>query len=206
MTAEVFAIGLRRSNAQLIADLATLGWLRDTDEILDPTFGAGKWWVHWKPWQGEVVTSDANPRWDFVLPLNFLNLPFDDRRFDVVAFDPPYKLNGTPGKTGPASLDKAYGVDGEEYFDWKERYQICCDGAQECARVAKRILLVKCMDQVCSGAVRWQSRDFADAAMQCGFRLADMLHVRGYRPQPKGRSQVHARRDYSTMLVLERVR
>ena len=68
------------------------------------------------------------------------------------------------------------------------------------------MLLIKCQDQVVSGAVRWQTRIFADHAEAQGFQLVDALHVQGSRPQPDGRRQVHARRDYSTLLVLERHR
>jgi hypothetical protein len=201
---EVFAIGLRRNNATLIKDLHQLGWLRDTDKILDPTFGAGRWWTQWTP-REPIVCSDFNPRPSFndVLQLNFLHLPFDDHQFDDVAFDPPYKLNGTPGKSGPAALDAAYGVDGKAYFRWQDRMEICKGGIVECGRVAKRILLVKCMDQVCSGDVRWQTHEFKDVAEANGFRLVDKLHVRGYRAQ-SAKNQEHARRDYSTMLVFER--
>ncbi len=67
-------------------------------------------------------------------------------------------------------------------------------------------LLLKCQDQVCSGQVRWQTREFADHAEQLGMRLVDALHLLGHRPQPAGRRQVHARRNYSTLLVLRKNR
>lgn len=41
------------------------------------------------------------------------------------------------------------------------------------------------------------------AADRC-CKLVDELHVRGYRQQPPGRSQKHARRDYSTLLVFKK--
>jgi DNA modification methylase len=198
---EVFAIGLRRSNATLIKDLHQLGWLLDDDRILDPTYGKGKWWTQWRPKAG-VTATDLNAKLD-VGVANFLALPWASHAFDVVAFDPPYKLNGTPGKSGPAALDAAYGVDGKAYFRWQDRMEICKGGIVECGRVAKRILLVKCMDQVCSGDVRWQTHEFKDVAEANGFRLVDKLHVRGYRAQ-SAKNQEHARRDYSTMLVFER--
>ena len=64
-------------------------------------------------------------------------------------------------------------------------------------------LLVKCQDQVCSGQVRWQTREFLAHAESLGCRLVDMLHLQSYREQPPGRKQLHARRNYSTMLILE---
>ena len=40
-----------------------------------------------------------------------------------------------------------------------------------------------------------------DHARALGLELVDVLHVQGYRKQPPGRRQIHARRDYSTALV-----
>jgi hypothetical protein len=202
---EVRAIGVRTTNAVLIEDLHTLGWLRDEDLILDPTFGNGRWWTRWSPSMG-VYGTDIRPVSEDVGQGNFLHLPWREQTWDVVAFDPPYKLNGRPSRGGPASLDNAYGVGGELVVRWQDRMELCMSGIDECARVCKRILLVKCMDQVCSGEVRWQTHKFTDRADKAGFRLVDKLHINGYRKQPGGRDQVHARRDYSTMLVLERKR
>lgn len=201
MINEVRAIGTRRTNAALIEDLHTLGWLRDDDLTLDPTYGKGRWWTKWQP--TILIKGDAVPQADDVQECNFLKLPFLGQSFDVVAFDAPYKLNGRPSQGGPANLDAAYGVGGEEVVRWQDRYDICLWGIDECARVTRRILLVKCMDQVCSGEVRWQTFDFKERAERHGFRLVDSLLVEGYRQQP-GKTQVHARRDYSTMLVLQR--
>jgi hypothetical protein len=117
-------------------------------------------------------------------------------------FDPPYKLNGTSTGKGAASCDEAYGV--HRAATWQERHALIRDGITECARVADHYLLIKCQDQVCSGQKRWQTREFADHAEAQGFRLADMLHVSGFRKQPDGRRQVHAQQDYSTLLVCER--
>lgn len=66
------------------------------------------------------------------------------------------------------------------------------------------MLLVKCQDQVCSGKVRWQTIEFAGHAVELGSRLVDQLHLPSYRPQPAGRRQIHARRNYSTLLVLRK--
>jgi hypothetical protein len=91
---------------------------------------------------------------------------------------------------------------------WQDRMQLCRDGITECVRVLrfKGFLLVKCQDQVCSAQVRWQTHDFAAHAESLGCRLVDALYLTSYRAQPEGRSQQHARRNYSTLLVLRRER
>ncbi len=130
---------------------------------------------------------------------DFTRLPFRDRAFDAVVFDGPYKLNGTPDE----ETDERYGV--HLPTRWQDRMTLLEAGTVEAARVARRRLLVKCQDQVCSGEIRFQTRLLADVAEAQGFRLVQMLHKEGGRPQPEGRRQVHARQNYSTLLVLDRL-
>lgn len=201
----VMAIGTRRNNAELIADGATLGYLRPEWSTVDATYGEGRFWTLWKP--TELIACDLHKGHRFhgdqwVQTADFTALPFERRSKAVVVLDPPYKLNGTSTGKGAAQSDYAYGVD--RPATWQERHALIFAGIKDCARVADRMLLIKCQDQVVSGQKRWQTRLFADAAEAEGFRLVDMLHVQGSRPQPEGRRQCHSRGDYSTLLVLER--
>lgn len=193
---DIAAFG-RTTNAQLMRDCAALGYL--PEPVLDATYGLGRFWRDYVP--VELTTNDlwtpADNAWDFT------QLPCADRSYAAVVFDPPYKLNGTSTGRGPSVSDAGYGVAGA-YMSIGRRHGLIGDGISECGRVAGRFLLVKCQDQVSSGAVQWQTRLFADRGETCGFRLVDMLHVSGARAQPEGRRQVHARRNYSTLLVLRR--
>jgi hypothetical protein len=198
----VFAVAVR-DNAEMIRDCHQLGYIKTDDLVLDPTFGLGRFWSKWQP--RFLVGSDIDPeRSPCGHPVDFTSMPHGPRSFDVVVFDPPYKLNGTPSRGGPASSDDDYGVG--TYSRWQDRHELISAGISECARVARRHLLIKCQDQVSSGQVRWQTFAFAEHASLAGFRLVDMLHNIGHRPQPQGRRQVHAARNYSTLLVLERFR
>lgn len=205
MSATVMAIGERRNNAELIADCFMLGYLHESWVILDPTYGEGRFWTAAHP--DGLLASDLykGDRWDgaqWVGIADFTALTATDRAVDAVVFDPPYKLNGTSTGRGAAASDYAYGVD--RPATWQERHDLIRRGITEACRVARRYVLIKCQDQVCSGTVRWQTHEFADHAAACGFQLVDKLHVQGSRPQPSGRRQVHARRDYSTLLVTKR--
>ncbi len=192
----VLAAGDWSTNADLIADVHRLGYLNDDDVVLDPTYGLGRFWQRWRP--PFLMACDLNiDRSPMVQSVDFTDLPFDDREFDAVVFDPPYKLNGTPS----GKMDEDYGVD--EVTRWQDRHTLIRRGIAEAFRVLKPggHLLVKCQDQVCSGAVRWQTREFADYAESLGLRLVDRFDIESYRPQPDGRRQVHARRNTSTLLV-----
>ena len=78
----------------------------------------------------------------------------------------------------------------------------------ECARVLKPggYLLLKCMDQVASGKVQWQTLKFAAYGVDVlGLTLEDsLLMLTNPRKQPAGRQQVHARRNYSAMLIFRK--
>lgn len=191
------AIGTRRNNAELVVDLHALGYL--DDDVLDATYGLGRFWTAFRP--AQLAAVDIDPARTTIVA-DFRHLPFGNRTFRTVVLDPPYKLNGTSTGRGPSTSDHSYGV--TDYHTPVDRHRMICDGITDCCRVADRYLIVKCQDQVVSGRVHWQTRIFTDHAETCGFRLVDMLHVQGYRKQPPGRRQVHARRDYSTALVLER--
>jgi SAM-dependent methyltransferase len=202
MTAPVLAATNWATNADLIEDVARLGYLKPEDHVLDPTYGRGGWWKKWIP--ARLVAHDINP--DLCYPrgysIDFRAMPYDDATFDVVAFDPPYKLNGTP----TAEVDERYGV--HVVAGRAERHQMIRDGIVECLRVLKPggYLLVKCQDQVNGGKVRWQTIEFTHHAERVGPAvLVDMLHMLGGRPQPEGRSQQHARRNMSTLLVLKKL-
>lgn len=205
MTDLVMAISTAKNNAELIAQCHQLGYLRDEWSTLDPTYGLGRFWALWRPI--ELVASDLDPaKSPQGVSIDFRSMPWPDGTFDAVVLDGPYKLNGTSTGRGAATSDADYGV--TTWASWQDRHQLIRDGITECARVHNGVgfLLVKCQDQVCGGKVRWQTREFADHAESIGYRLVDVLHLPSYRAQPECRRQEHARRNYSTLLVLEKGR
>lgn len=181
------------TNAHMIEDVARLGYLHEDWPTVDVTYGRGKWWTRWHP--ASLTAHDLKTD-----GVDFRHLPEPDGSFAAVAFDPPYKLNGTP----TVSVDGRYGVD--VVGTREARHTLIRDGITECARVLspEGFLLLKCQDQVNGGKVRWQSREFADHAETLGLALVDSLLMLGGRPQPAGRRQVHARRNLSTLLVLRK--
>lgn len=196
----VLATDKRATNAELIVDCVTLGYLDYEAMTLDPTYGEGTFWKKWRPAYLTACDLDA-AKSPLGVSVDFTRLPWSDRSFYSVVFDPPYKLNGNPSNTD--GMDARYGVD--VYTDWRARMGLIRIGITECARVlGDGYLLLKCQDQVCSGKVRWQTLEFTKHAEMCGLGLVDRLDFLSYRPQPAGRRQVHARRNSSTLLVFKR--
>lgn len=231
MSPAVLAVAVKGTNADLIVRLADLRYLEPGIRTLDPTYGRGRFWRRWRP--DELVCHDLDPDKAPDGVADFTRLPYDDGAFGAVAFDPPYKLNGAAGSH---ASDEDYGV--ARKASWQDRHALIRAGITEAARVvapAERVrvdrgryelrggvVLIKCQNQVCAGAVRWQTREFADHAATVGLELVDELLLLGYREQPPrtrkhgecrgagcdscsdGRvesRQEHAARNYSTLLV-----
>lgn len=195
MSAPVQAAKAWKSNAEMIADVARLGYLEG--HVLDCTYGAG---VFWKAYRPEKLTAH-DLKTDAI---DFRNLPHPDGTFDASVIDGPYKLNGTS-----SAPDVRYGVD--TYASWQGRHALIREGITECARVTvpAGYVLVKCQAQVCSGAIRWQDREFADHGESVGLVLVDRFDLLGKgRAQParsrqdgKPARQHHAYGRPSTLLV-----
>ena len=196
----VRAIGDRKSNAALIADCHRLGYLKADDLVADVTYGLGRFWTYWAP--DALLASDLDPlKSPCGLSVDFTDLPFETDELDAVVFDPPYKFSGT----SQVASDAGYGIGA--YLSPDDRMELIFAGVAEAARVARPggKVFVKCQDQVVSGRVVWQTLEIAEFAGFQSLDLIDMLHVSSYRPQPAGRRQLHARRDYSTLMVFEKM-
>lgn len=184
-----------RTNGDLIADVARLGYLRPDDQVLDATYGRGRFWTRWKPL--ELVAHDLK-----LDGVDFRHLPHPDQSFDVVALDPDYKLNGTPAL---GDFDDAYGTNVPKR--WQDRIADALAGIPEAARVLRPggRLLYKTQDQVVSGKIRWLTLDAIALAAKHGLELVDRFDlIGGGRVQPmEGRTQQHAHGRPSTLLVFQ---
>lgn len=191
------------TNAELIADVAQLGYLRKEWVTLDPTYGRGVWWKKWRP--DNLVTHDIAQD-----GVDFRALPEDDKTFDAVAFDPPYVSVGGRKTTGMPDFHERYGLHVAPTSPQGLQYVIE-DGIDEMRRVLKPkgILLVKCQDYISSGKYWAGTYETHDYAIGWGhFELIDRFEriQPNPRPQPsRNRRQVHARRNLSTLLVFKKV-
>lgn len=192
----VMALADRATNSALMIACRDLGYFDSAGRVLDLTYGMGTFWRDWTP--ENLLASDLNPtKSPRGIGVDFTKTGYPDGIAGTIVLDPPYKLAGRATK----AVDGRYGID--EYLSVDARHELIKAGISEAARLVAPggHLLLKCQDQVCSGRVHWQTRIFADHAEAVGFRLVDALLFPSYRQQPAWRSQVHARRNYSTLLV-----
>ena len=188
-------------NAAMIQDCVRLGYLKPNDQVLDPTYGRGLWWTRWRP--SGLTYNEAYAYVDF------RSMQHWGRVFDAAVFDPPYISKGraTP-KLG--DFDDRYGLathaPGMKRKSPAEIQNDMDAGLSELARVVKPggYILMKCMDYVTSGKLWLGVYRTTTHALSLGLEVIDRLeHIHAPGPQPKGRPQVHARRNHSTLLVLK---
>lgn len=196
--------GGRRTNAAAIADAAALGYL--PGPILDLTYGLGRFWGDYRP--DDLTTNDLDPQRGADYQIDWTDIDAVDAfiaehgQFATVVFDPPYKLNGSGGSH---ASDDGYGV--ADSATAHERNDAMTRGLHSAMRLTATggYLLHKCQDQVVSAKKVWQTyAAWATVTAVPGWRLVDQLLVAGHRPQPPGRRQVHARQDYSTLMIFRR--
>lgn len=199
---EILAIGKRSNNAQLIVDCVELGYI--VGSVLDLTYGEGNFWTKHRP--EDLVTNDLFKEADFNEDWRS-RTQWQSESFTTVVFDPPYKLAGARDNGGSSggglTMDDRYGT--EQYSPVSSVRQDLISGTQEACRLSSQFVIVKCMDQVAGGKVNWQTDDVTLAATECQFRKVDLLMLKRGRAQDPERRQLHARRNYSTLLVFERL-
>lgn len=212
----VLAAHTWRDNSELMMACRDLGYIPDAAShmVLDTTYGKGTWWKHWAP-QGLATNDKFCPgaSWAF----DFRHLPAGWRSFfHAVAYDPPYVSKGGRGTKCQSMADhqNRYGLtDAPKSPDLLQR--TINDGLGEVHRVLRPggFALVKCQDYVSSGKLYLGTHHTLTHALELGFTVQDRLEFisKGGRPQPprtrkdgKPSVQQHARRNYSTLLVLKK--
>lgn len=199
-------------NAALIFDLIRLGYLHGN--VLDPTYGDGKWWLD-SLWTDSDAPGIALTKHDLYKldGVDYRELPEDNNTYDSVAFDPPYVSIGGRLSTGIPEFHARYGTIATPKSP-RALYEYNQAGFWECVRVVKKggYVCFKSQDYISSGKLQpvthWilsNVLDTPDYERKADVDYVDRLeHVGHSRPQPKGRRQLHARRNLSTMLVFQK--
>ena len=179
------------SNADLINKMRRL-YL--TGPVLDVTYGRGSWWLLHQPdqFQGHDLKTDG---------VDFTALPYPDRSWSTVCFDPPYIPAGGSTTTTAGQFQERFGIDCGRSQSQIEA--LIFAGLAEAARVAGDWLLVKCQDYVSGGAFTPMSYRIWQEAVRVGLHLHDeIVHHSG--SGPGGHNivdQKRARRHHSKLLV-----
>ena len=199
-TTEVLAAANWANNAELVADVAKMGWL--DGKVLDLTYGMGKFWSVFEP--DALTKNDVNPdKGDHHYraqqpPLKWVN------SFDAVVFDPPYRMSGRPD----SAMGSQYGIDVP-----RSKYELLgllADGTRGAAACVKKggWLHVKCQAQINGGKYVDQPRLVVDTVTELGtFTYRAPWYLMSVPiPQPAGRRQLNPRNNVSVLLSFQRDR
>jgi hypothetical protein len=167
-------------------------------KVADVTFGNGVFWRNVERTDYDLVPSDIETGVDFRC------LPYDVASFDALVFDPPYMVGGTGVKP---SLDRCYRNNGNMCHE--NVMTLYLSGIIEARRVLRRngILFIKCQPAVADHVQRLTHVHLCTILPLIGFRIEDefVLHQIG-KPLMRHRTQQHARKNHSYLLVAKLVR
>jgi hypothetical protein len=169
---------------------------------MDVTYGRGKWWTHVDPPQ--LVHHDIK-----LTGVDFRNLPYGQRSFDAVFFDPDYIAPGGRKTSTIPDFNDRYGLKPEYETPKSLEDNWLKPGLTECLRVtdAHGLVFMKCANYVTSGKL-WLGVNHMIEHVRTSHsdvRLYDHItHVSGTGPQPKGRGHLHARSNSSVLLVFRK--
>lgn len=186
-------------NGDLVAEFAPL-YL--SGSVLDVTYGRGMWWTRFRP---ELFAFH-----DLALDgVDFRALPEGPSSWDTVVFDPPYVPRQGPApatRIEDATFRQRYGLTVSR--SGPELRRLIFAGLAECARVARRWVLVKCADYVNARKFQLGHLAVIQEGERIGLECHDLIiHATGSGP---GGSQIlrilRARRGHSYLVVFKKRR
>jgi tRNA G10 N-methylase Trm11 len=191
-------------DAELIERMLAFYPHKRPKHILDATVNGGRFWRGTKrKIVGLDITAVHRPS---IVADNTL-MPFADRRFDVVVYDPPHVPN--QGKDKQKDFHVRFGLGQrsakEHGYSFSHLYPAF---VQEAYRVLKMegILLCKITDYIHDHQYQWAHVDLVQAATAVGFRACDcIIKIRkGPIIDPKWRVAHHSRRQHCYWLVFRK--
>ena len=194
-----------KSNADLIADVARLGYIKADDEICDLTYGRGTWWK--KCTLGVLTTNDWDTETQTDRHWDFREVGWVDEVFDVVAFDPPYVCVGGRKTTTIQAHHDRYGM-GDTPTTPRALQDMIDGGIDEADRICKPggIILIKCANYISSGKMQpgvfWTQQH----TRLWSWTLEEQLVMVGKPGRQSQKRQVHARNNWSCLLILRKPR
>lgn len=185
------------TNADLFA-IALAMYARPGAKIADVTYGNGVFWNKVDVRSYQLFATDIQTGVDF------RQLPYADASLDAVVFDPPYMTGGSNVKD---SLNKCYRNEG--HVGHENVMAMYLEGILEARRVLVRngILFVKCQPTVVDHKQKMTHVQIMTVFPMIGFRIEDefVLH-QTTTPLMRHKTQQHARKNHSYLLVASRIR
>lgn len=172
--------------------------------ILDATVNGGRFWRDSKR---RVIGIDIEPNHRPKIVASNCMMPFTQRSFDVIVYDPPHIPN--QGKDNLKDFNSRFGLvlksPKEQQYSFSHTYPPFLREAYRVLR-PEGILLCKVSDYIHHHQYHWAHIDLTQAAKSIGFRPCDcIIKVRkGPIIDPKWKHAHHSRRQHSYWLVFRK--
>jgi hypothetical protein len=191
-------------DAELLERLLTFYPRKRPRRILDATLNGGRFWRGSKR---KVIGMDIECSHRPPIVGDNTAMPFADRVFDVVVYDPPHIPN--QGKDRQKDFHIRFGLGErspkEHGYSFAYLYPAFVREAYRVLKV-EGILLCKIADYIHDHQYQWAHVDFIEAARQVGFTACDcIIKVRkGPIIDPKWKVAHHSRRQHCYWLVFRK--
>lgn len=191
-------------DAELLERLLTFYPRKRPKRILDATLNGGRFWRGSKR---KVIGMDIECSHRPPIVGDNTAMPFADRVFDVVVYDPPHIPNQGKDKQKDFNIRFGLGERSPKEHGYSFAY-LYPAFVREAHRVLKAegILLCKIADYIHDHQYQWAHVDFIEAARQVGFTACDcIIKIRkGPIIDPKWKVAHHSRRQHCYWLVFRK--
>lgn len=191
-------------DAELLEQMLRFYPRRRPRRILDATVNRGR---IWRGSRREVIGLDIDARHAPAVVGDNTRMPFRDRSFDVVVYDPPHVPN--QGRDNQKDFNTRFGLvlrsSKTNGYSFSHTYPPFLAEAYRVLRT-EGILFAKIADYIHNHRYQWAHVDFVSAARATGFQPCDcIVKVRkGPIVDPKWKLAHHARRHHCYWLVLRK--
>jgi len=172
--------------------------------ILDATMNAGRFWIGSRR---SVIGVDINPKYRPHVVADNRRMPFKDRCFDVVVYDPPHIPN--QGRDKAKDFNTRFGLllksSRENGYNFTHLYPLFVREAYRILR-SEGVLFCKIADYIHNHRYQWAHIELTRAAVAAGFCACDcIIKIRkGPIVDPKWKTAHHARRQHCYWLVFRK--
>jgi hypothetical protein len=191
-------------DAELLERLLSFYPRKEPRRILDATVNGGRFWRGSKR---PVIGMDIEPSHRPNLIADNTSMPFRDRSFDVIVYDPPHIPN--QGKDRSKDFNTRFGLvlrsSKENHYTFSHTFPPFLQEAKRVLR-AEGILLCKITDYVHHHRYQWAHIDFINAAREAELTPCDcIVKVRkGPIIDPKWKTAHHSRRQHCYWIVFRK--
>jgi SAM-dependent methyltransferase len=174
--------------------------------ILDCTYNTGKMWKgsSYKPFR-----MDINSDLDLDIVGDFKKMPFGDRHFDVIVFDPPHLPTNAASENSSCIWKSVYGITSEGFGrDGDNVIGMFDPFLMEAKRVLREdgIILAKLADLVHNHRYQWQQVEFVNSVRKMKMTACDMMikcdPSAGNLQSSKWKNVKHLRKAHSYWIVV----